>query len=92
MINLTFMPFFNYIAAILLYSFKDNPKLELVAVMIIAPMFVNVIQFWWTDSFIQKRETTKVEEVEILISTDSQNEEAQRTAASLHEQLLNNKS
>lgn len=62
------MRFFNYIGAVSLYVFRDSPRLELVAVMIVAPTIVNVIQFWWIDSFIQLQNPAKEVEMEDALS------------------------
>ena len=57
--NLVFEKFFNHIAAAVLYPFKDDPKMELAAVMVLIPIMTTSIQLWWTDSFIQNQVPTK---------------------------------
>ena len=39
----------------MLIWFKGYPKVELVFVMVIAPVFLNSIMFWVTDSFLKSR-------------------------------------
>ena len=38
----------------LLQNFKGKPKLKLLFVMIVIPMFLNTLQFWITDNFIKR--------------------------------------
>ncbi|CAJ1338563.1 unnamed protein product [Effrenium voratum] len=44
------------IARAMLKPFLANPKLKLIMVMIVTPMFMNAFQFWVTDSFLKKQE------------------------------------
>jgi hypothetical protein len=68
-LNVIFMPFFNYIGAILLYSLKDSPKLELFVIMIIAPVICTFLQLWWTDTFLQ-RQSRSSEDLELSYTPD----------------------
>lgn len=54
-VNIIFMDFFNSIAAIILYPFRNNPRIELIMVMVIFPMIGTSIQLWWTDNFLQRQ-------------------------------------
>lgn len=53
-IVLFFATYFQALGVFLLKGFKGNPKLKLVFVMIVIPVFFNTLQFWITDNFIQR--------------------------------------
>lgn len=49
---------FETLMAYLLSGVSEDPKLELVVVMIIIPMIVNSLQFWLTDMFLKNDDST----------------------------------
>jgi len=53
-----FSSFFMAIARTILAPVKNNPRTELIVVMIITPCFMNALQFWLTDNFIKKHDGT----------------------------------
>lgn len=48
--------FFVRVGKMMLEPFADNPKFELVFVMIIVPAFMNILQFWVQDNFLKQKE------------------------------------
>lgn len=50
---------FNELGEILLRPLTATPKLKLIFVMLICPIVLNVLQFWFTDSFLQMNQEIK---------------------------------
>jgi len=56
----------------LMTPFENYPKLELVIVMIVIPLILNVIVFWWTDNYLMKEPETPFPKPPTLKSTRSE--------------------
>lgn len=59
-IVLIFSGYFEAMGYFILKGFKGKPKLKLAFVMIIFPLIFNTLQFWVTDSFIQRHTDEEV--------------------------------
>jgi len=57
---------FQALMAYLLSGVSEDPKLELVVVMIIIPMIVNSLQFWLTDMFLKNDSNNNASETSTL--------------------------
>lgn len=71
MVLLLFMnlEFFSFFSSWILAPFLINPRIELIYVMILAPVLLNGWAFWMTDSYLKKEEGAKDEDDnEILIA------------------------
>ena len=53
--------FFNKFGADILDKFKDNPKLELIFVMIVVPCLTSCFQYWITDNFLKESDESRIE-------------------------------
>jgi hypothetical protein len=53
--------FFNKFGADILSKFNDNPKLELIFVMIVVPSLTSCIQYWITDNFLKESDESRIE-------------------------------
>ena len=53
--------FFNKFGADILEKFKDNPKLELIFVMIVVPCLTSCFQYWVTDNFLKESDESRIE-------------------------------
>ena len=53
--------FFNKFGAEILSKFKDNPKLELIFVMIVVPFCISCLQYWITDNFLKESDESRIE-------------------------------
>ena len=53
--------FFNKFGADILDHFKDNPKLELIFVMIVVPSIISCFQYWVTDNFLKESDESRIE-------------------------------
>ena len=56
-----FIDFFNKLGADILEKFKDNPKLELIFVMIVVPSLTSCFQYWITDNFLKESDESRIE-------------------------------
>ena len=56
-----FIDFFNNLGGDILIHFKDNPKLELIFVMIVAPSITACFQYWVTDNFLKESDESRIE-------------------------------
>ena len=56
-----FIDFFNNLGGDILIHFKDNPKLELIFVMIVAPSITSCFQYWVTDNFLKESDESRIE-------------------------------
>ena len=56
-----FIDFFNKTGADILERFKDNPKLELIFVMIVVPSLISCFQYWVTDNFLKESDESRIE-------------------------------
>jgi hypothetical protein len=52
-IGLLEIPFVSTMGERLLGQLENNPKLELIIVMLVFPLIMNIFQFWLTDQFIK---------------------------------------
>ena len=41
--------------------FNDNPKLELIFVMIVVPSLISCFQYWVTDNFLKESDESRIE-------------------------------
>ena len=55
------LDFFNKFGGDILMIFKDNPKLELIFVMIIVPSIIACFQYWITDNFLKESDESRIE-------------------------------
>ena len=53
--------FFNKMGGNILEYFKDNPKLELIFVMIVVPSIISCFQYWVTDNFLKESDESRIE-------------------------------
>ena len=53
--------FFNKLGGDILEKFKDNPKLELIFVMIVVPGLTSCFQYWITDNFLKESDESRIE-------------------------------
>ena len=53
--------FFNKFGADILANFNDNPKLELIFVMIVVPSLISCFQYWITDNFLKESDESRIE-------------------------------
>ena len=53
--------FFNKLGGDILLFFKDNPKLELIFVMIVVPSIIACFQYWVTDNFLKESDESRIE-------------------------------
>ena len=56
-----FIDFFNRTGANILEQFKNNPKLELIFVMIVVPCLTSCFQYWVTDNFLKESDESRIE-------------------------------
>ena len=56
-----FIDFFNKFGGDILQHFKDNPKLELIFVMIVIPSLIACFQYWVTDNFLKESDESRIE-------------------------------
>ena len=56
-----FIDFFNKFGADILERFKNNPKLELIFVMIVVPSMTSCFQYWVTDNFLKESDESRIE-------------------------------
>ncbi len=56
-----FIDFFNKFGGDILEYFKDNPKLELIFVMIVVPSLISCFQYWVTDNFLKESDESRIE-------------------------------
>ena len=56
-----FIDFFNKLGGDILEKFKDNPKLELIFVMIVVPSLTSCFQYWITDNFLKESDESRIE-------------------------------
>lgn len=54
----------GWLIGVILEPITNQPKVELVLVMIVIPTIFNALQYWIVDSFIQKRKKKKKEAAE----------------------------
>jgi len=55
------------IASFILLPFDYSAKLKLVIVMVFTPLIMNMVQFWITDSFTQKKQPIKATDVPVTV-------------------------
>ena len=60
LIMLLFKNPFNDFGVFVLKGFEEYPKLELVVVMIIIPLFLNAFQFWVVDNFLKESDESRI--------------------------------
>ena len=53
--------FFNKFGTDILERFKNNPKLELIFVMIVVPSMTSCFQYWVTDNFLKESDESRIE-------------------------------
>ena len=56
-----FIDFFNKFGTDILDHFKNNPKLELIFVMIVVPSMTSCFQYWVTDNFLKESDESRIE-------------------------------
>ena len=56
-----YIDFFNKTGGDILEKFKDNPKLELIFVMIVVPCITACFQYWITDNFLKESDESRIE-------------------------------
>lgn len=97
---LIFSGYFEALGYFILKGFKGKPKLKLAFVMIIFPLIFNTLQFWVTDSFIQRHTDEEVitkkysikDESMILEGNENNTENKEKNLTDNNDNELNTKS